>query len=253
MDKSWVRRIIFVVGLLLLWQLIAMSGLWNKTLFPGPLQVIQRLSAMVSDGSIFIATLVSLKRVLLGYGMALAVGIPLGILMARRDWLEQTLGMIVSGLQALPSICWLPLALLWFGLNDTAILFVVVMGSMVSIIVAVTDGVKNIPPTYVRAARTMGTWRLPLYTEVLLPASLPSILIGAKLGWGYAWRALMSGELLFVSLGLGHTLMMGRELADMSQVIAVMLIIMAIGLTADRAVFGTIENRFRQRWGLAKT
>lgn len=246
------RRVGFIVGLIALWFVISALGIWNRTLFPSPAQVGETFWNLLTDGTLLIATSISVKRVLLGYGIALAVGIPLGVMLARRQWLEQTVGMIVSGLQSLPSICWLPLALLWFGLNDTAILFVVVMGSMVSIAVAVQDGVKNIPPVYVRAARTMGTQRTPLYTEVLLPASLPSILIGAKLGWGYAWRALMSGELLFVSLGLGHTLMMGRELADMSQVLVVMMVIMFLGLLVDRLVFGKMEKRLRLKWGLAR-
>jgi len=111
--------------------------------------------------------------------------------------------------------------------------------------------VKNVNPTYLRAARSMGVKPLPMALEVLLPASLPAILTGAKLGWSFAWRSLMAGELLFVSLGLGHMLMMGRELADMSQVLAVMLVIIALGLLTDRAIFGTLEERVRERWGLA--
>src|SRR5947209_16027759 len=174
------------------------------------------------------------------------IGVPLGIALARKKYLEETIGSLVTGFQALPSICWLPLALLWFGLNDKAILFVVVMGSLVSITVAVADGVKNLPPAYERASRTMGTKGLAFYLEVLLPASLPALLTGAKLGWAYAWRALMAGELLFVSQGLGHMLMYGRELADMSQVLTIMLVIMGLGLLTDRAIFGVLERRIRE-------
>jgi len=172
--------------------------------------------------------------------------------LARVSLLADTVGSMISGLQALPSICWLPLALLWFGLNDNAILFVVVMGSFVSISVAVEDGVRNLPPTYVRGAKTLGAKGVALYTQVLLPASLPSILTGAKLGWAYAWRALMAGELLFVSVGLGHMLMVGRDLGDMSQVIGVMLVIIAIGLFTDRVIFGNAESLVRERFGLSR-
>lgn len=188
-----------------------------------------------------------------GFGISLLVGVPLGLLLGRLQWLDETLGSLVLGLQTLPSICWLPLALLWFGLNDTAILFVVVMGALLAITSAVRDGVKNIPPVYLRAARTMGTKPFALYAEVLLPASLPAVLSGAKLGWSFAWRALMAGELLFVSLGLGHMMMMGRELADMSQVVAVMVVIIALGLLTDRAIFGVLEERLRERWGFSRT
>lgn len=213
--------------------------------------MVHTLGDRIRDRSLLDAVAVSLRRVLLGYGISLCIGVPLGIVLARQRLLGDTVGSLVSGLQSLPSICWLPLALLWFGLNDNAILFVVFMGSFVSISVAVEDGVKNLPPTYVRAARTMGVSGLRLYTRVLLPASMPTILTAAKLGWAYAWRALMSGELLFVSLGLGRMLMMGRELEDMSQVLAVMIVIVAIGLFADGVIFGALEKGMRERWGFA--
>lgn len=245
-------RLAFFAALILLWALLASSGRWDPTLFPGPAKVGDSLWSGLADGSILAATAVSLKRVCLGYLISLVLAVPLGIVIARRRFFEDTVGALVAGLQTLPSICWLPLALLWFGLNDRAILFVVVMGSLVSMTVAVQDGVRNLPPNTVRAALTMGARRFPLYLEVLLPASLPAILTGMKLGWAYAWRALMSGELLFVSVGLGHLLMMGRELADMAQVMAVMLVIIAIGLFTDRVIFGNAEALVRERFGLAK-
>ncbi len=187
---------------------------------------------------------------LIGFVLSLMIGIPLGLVLARVRWLDETLGSLVLGLQTLPSICWLPLALLWFGLNDGAIIFVVVIGALLAITVSVRDGVKNVPPAYLRAARTMGASPLAIYTEVLLPASLPSMITGAKLGWSFAWRSLMAGELLFVSVGLGHQMMMGRELADMSQVIAVMIVIVGLGLITDYLIFGSLEQRVRERWGL---
>ena len=221
-------------------------------LFPSPWKVGQTLISELRDGTLLNATAISLRRVLLGYGISLMVGIPLGILLATSQLIEDTVGSLVSAIQSLPSVCWLPLALLWFGLNDKAILFVIVAGSLVSISVAVQDGVKNLPPTYVKAAQTMGTPTIRIYSHVLLPASLPAVLTGAKLGWAYAWRALMSGELLFVSLGLGQMLMQGRELADMSQVLSVMIVIMGLGLMTDRVIFGSLERHVRRRWGLIK-
>lgn len=244
------RRVGFLIAVIIGWELVVRAGIWSATLFPSPLSVADSLWRSLQDGTLVDSTSVSLRRVMLGYGISLAIGIPLGILLARSEWADDTVGSLVTGFQALPSICWLPLALLWFGLNDRAILFVVIMGALVSITAAVKDGVKNLPPTYVRAARTMGTAPLAIASQVLLPASLPTILVGAKLGWAYAWRALMAGELLFVSLGLGHMLMMGRELADMSQVLAVMLVIIALGLLTDQVIFGALERRVRERWGL---
>ena len=166
--------------------------------------------------------------------------------------LDQTLGSLVLGLQALPSICWLPLALLWFGLGEQAIVFVVVMGAVLSITLSTEAGVKNTDPLYLRAALNLGARGWRLYLLVALPAALPAIISGMKLGWSFAWRSLMAAELLYVGLGLGQLLMMGRELNDMNQVVAVMLIIIAIGLVVDRLVFTPLETRVRARWGLGE-
>ncbi|MBI1332671.1 MAG: ABC transporter permease [Armatimonadetes bacterium] len=245
------RTALFFVFLIAAWAFVAQRQIWDSTLFPSPAKVAGTLADLGRDGTLLNATIVSLRRVCLGYAISLGIGLPLGALLAQVAWIEDTVGALVSAFQTLPSICWLPLALLWFGLNDRAILFVIVMGSLVSIAMAVKDGVRHLPPSYLRAARTMGTSPLRTYTEVLIPASQPALLTAAKLGWSYAWRALMSGELLFVSLGLGHILMMGRELADMSQVLAVMIVIMALGLGAEHLFFRPLETHVRQRWGFA--
>jgi NitT/TauT family transport system permease protein len=176
--------------------------------------------------------------------------VPLGLLIGRVRLLQETLGTVILGLQALPSICWLPLAILWFGLSERAILFVVVMGAVLSICLSAVDGVRNTPPLYLRAARTMGAEGWALYWRVILPGALPAILTGMKLGWSFAWRSLMAGELLYVSLGLGQLLTLGRELNDMSRVMAVMLVIVALGLTVDRLLFAPAERLVRERWGL---
>lgn len=246
---SFLRRAGFFFFLVAAWAMVANLKVWDPTLFPHPVEVARSLGEVIRDGTLLDATAVSLRRVLIGYFISLGIGVPLGILIARSRYAEETIGSVVTGFQALPSICWLPLALLWYGLNDRAILFVVVMGSLVSITISVQDGVKNLPPTYVRAAKMLGTrpWRLML--DVLIPASLPAILTGAKLGWSYAWRALMAGELLFVSLGLGHMLMMGRELSDMARVLSVMVVIITLGLLTDALIFGSLERVVRRRWG----
>lgn len=244
------RKLGFLVLVLVAWHLFAQAGVWSAHLFPSPLAVAGSLAEEARSGALWLAVGSSLRRVGLGYLISLAIGIPLGVFSARSRWVDDTLGTLVSGLQALPSICWLPLALLWFGLNDRAILFVVVIGSLVSVASAVKDGVGNLPPAYARAARTMGTSTLSMLFRVLIPASLPSVLTAAKLGWAYAWRSLMSGELLFATVGLGRTLMAGRELGDMSRVIGVMLVIVAIGLFTDSVVFGNLESEVRERYGL---
>ena len=204
-----------------------------------------------ADHSLVLAIAWSLRRLAQGYTLALAIGLPLGLLVAQVKWVEETIGTLVTSLQALPSICWLPLAILWFGLGETAIIFVTVMGALPPITSSVRDGVRNVPPVYLRAARAMGARPAAVYFEVLLPAALPSILSGARLGWSFAWRSLMAGELVAQGIGLGCTLMMGRELADMSQVIGVMLIIIVLGILTDHALFNALETPMRRRWGLS--
>ena len=206
----------------------------------------------LQDRTFLIGLNVSVQRIVIGYLISLALGVTSGLLIGRFKILEETLGSLIVGLQVLPSICWLPLAILWFGLNEQAIQFVIVMGAFLSIAIATDSGIRNIPPIYLRAAKTMGVKGIHLYTRVIFPAALPSIATGMKLGWSFAWRSLMAGELIFVSIGLGHLLQVGRELNDMPQVMAVMVMIMFVGLVFDQLIFAQLEKRIRRQWGTAK-
>jgi NitT/TauT family transport system permease protein len=244
------RRGVFFALLLLVWQLFIWLGVWPPYIFPSPIDVLQTLVRGFQNGTFIVGILTSMQRLIIGFGISAVIGLVLGLAIGRKRYLAETLGSLVLSLQALPSICWLPLALLWFGLSETAILFVVVMGALLSITLSTEAGVKNTPPLYLRAARNLGARGWKMYALVILPAALPSIITGMKLGWSFAWRSLMAAELLYVSLGLGHLLMIGRELNDMSQVLAVMLVIITIGLLIDRAIFSPLEARIRERWGL---
>ncbi len=207
---------------------------------------------MAADGRLGAAVLRSLSRLGQGYLISSLIGVPLGIANARLRWLRNTVKPLVLGLQALPSICWLPLALLWFGLSEQAIVFVVVMGSLLAIAISTEDGVAGIDPLLLRASGVLGIRGLRFYGGVLLPAALPGIVTGLKLGWSFAWRALMAGELLFVAGGLGQLLQAGREVLDVPQVMAVMIAIVAVGSVVDQILFRLVEVRIRQRWGLAE-
>jgi NitT/TauT family transport system permease protein len=245
-------RLGFFAALLVCWELIVRTGIWPDYLFPGPVQVFDALRHEVEDLTLFYAIATSLRRFVLGFSVALVIGIGLGLFIGSIRVARETVGVLLVGLQSLPNIAWLPMGLLWFGLNDGAILFVIVMGVVNSVAMATADGIRNVPPLYRRAARTMGAHGVALYLNVVLPAALPSIMTGIKLGWTFGWHALIAGEMLFVSLGLGHLLVMGRELSDMAQVMAVMAVIVAIGLTMERLVFSPLERRVRRRWGLER-
>jgi NitT/TauT family transport system permease protein len=180
------------------------------------------------------------------------LGIILGFLIATSEFLESTLGKLVLGLQSLPSICWLPLAVLWFGLGESAILFVTVMGSVLAISISTEIGLRHVPHILLQAGKNLGATGSKQFLHVLLPASSPHLISGLKQGWAFAWRSLITGEMLFVSLGLGHLLMMGRDLNDMSLVIAVMILIMLLGYAVDLLLFQWIERRMKRRWGLER-
>jgi NitT/TauT family transport system permease protein len=241
--------LVFYAALLALWELAALSGLWPSYVFPGPSDAFAALREGFGNGPYLQAMLVSLKTVAIGYGLSVVIGVTLGLLIGRHRLLEETIGSLVMGLQALPSVCWLPLAILWIGLNERAIIFVVVMGALFSITLGVDAGVKNTPPLYVKAARNLGTRGFGLYWQVILPAALPTILGGLKQGWSFAWRSLMAGELLFYSLSLGNLLQTGRDLNDVAMVVSVMALIISIGVAVDRLVFAPLERRVRRRWG----
>lgn len=201
------------------------------------------------DGLLWGAIGLSFRRLLVGYALSLCVGFTIGIAMAGSDAVRRGISPIVTGLQALPSVCWLPLGLLWFGLSDAAILFVIVLGSALGVAISVDAGCRNVPPLYIRAARTMGANGFTLYRRVILPAAFPEILTGMRLAWAFAWRSLMGAELLFVAGGLGHLLETGRELGDLPQVVAVMVVIVILGIASERVLFDRIEAKLRIRWG----
>jgi NitT/TauT family transport system permease protein len=243
------RKSSFYVLVIMIWEVASRVGLWPRFLFPAPSEVFQTLLHGFADRTFIFGILASLRRILLGYSISLVAGVLLGLGISRNKFIAETIGSLILGLQTLPSICWLPLALLWFGLNESAIVFVVVMGALLSITTATESGIKNAPPLLIKAGQNMGARGPRLLFEVIIPAALPSIITGMKQGWSFAWRSLMAGELLYGSVGLGNLLTVGRELNDMSQVLAIMLIIIVIGLCADYLVFTRLERGMRRRWG----
>src|ERR1700720_2674633 len=249
--KRAARLVIFYTCLFGLWALLAQLKLWPPYLFPTPWGGAQELYAGFQDHSYWIAIAVSMRRVLIGYAISVVLGMILGLGVGSSKFFEETMGGLLVSLQSLPSICWWPLALLWFGLSQNAILFVVIMGSLLSVTLAMEDGRKQMPKIYGMAGRNLGANGFQLFWHVLLPASLPFIVSGLKQGWAFAWRSLITAEMLYLSLGLGQVLMMGRDLNDMSAVIAVMILIIAIGYVVDGLVFKTIERRLQHKWGLA--
>jgi NitT/TauT family transport system permease protein len=253
--KRVIAATIFFGLLLLAWDQLVRARIWSPVLVPSPGSVFTYLWGAINDGSLIESSFITLKRLFLGYIFGVVVGLPLGLLTARFRLLADTLGLVSLGLQTLPSVCWVPLALLWFGQTESAMFFVVVMGTLWSMIIATENGVKNVPPIYSRAARTMGSKGFHTWIHVMLPASLPFIVSGMKQGWAFAWRSLMAAEIYVTILsgfGLGHLLHYGRELQAMEQVIGIMFVIILIGLIADKILFSPWERILHRRWGTAK-
>jgi NitT/TauT family transport system permease protein len=254
-----VRRLLFRLAFLAalggLWQAFVLAGVWPEVLLPSPSRVAGWLGAAAADGSLIDATLVTLRRLAAGYLVGVAVGVPTGILSARFPSFDDTVGFLMLGVQSLPSVCWAPLAILWFGFTEGAMLFVVLMGTVGSIAIATAQGIRSVPPLYARAARTMGSRGFHTVVHVVVPASLPFVLSGMKQGWAFAWRSLMAAEIyvpLITSVGLGYRLHVGRELLAMEQVIGVILVIVVLGIAFDRLLFAPVERLLHRRWGTGR-
>jgi NitT/TauT family transport system permease protein len=247
--------ILFFVALAAIWDALVRAAFWSPILLPSPEDVGRYLVHGFQDGTLLSAAGVTLRRLLIGYAIGLAIGLPLGLLTASSKFIEDTIGVLALGLQTLPSVCWVPLALLWFGQTESAMLFVVIMGTVWSVVIATDTGVRTIPPIYARAARTMGSSPLHKWVYVILPASLPFLVSGMKQGWAFAWRSLMAAEIyvtILTGFGLGHLLHYGRELNAMDQVIGIMLMIIFIGLLADKILFSPWERFLHRRWGTGR-
>lgn len=253
--RRWLNAILFFVILLAVWEALVRAGFWSPVLVPSPLDVARYFVSSLQDHTLLEASYVTLKRLLLGYAAGLVLGLPLGLLNARFKFCEDTIGLLALGLQTLPSVCWAPLALLWFGQTETAMFFIVIMGSLWSITLATDAGVRNVPPIYARAAQTMGSRGLHTWIKVILPASLPFVVSGMKQGWAFAWRSLMAAEIyvtILTGFGLGHLLHYGRELHAMDAVIGIMIVIILVGLLTDKVLFSPFERFVHRRWGTAK-
>jgi NitT/TauT family transport system permease protein len=254
MIKAIALQVIFYALLLAAWQglyflCVPVLELWKPYAFPNPIGVGKSLYTLIEQNMLFVAVFYSLKRAIIGYFMSIGAGIVLGFFLVKFKILVSTVKPLILGIQTLPSICWVPFAILWFGLNESAIIFVIVMGSTFSIAISVDMAIRNVNPLYIKAAKTMGAKGFSLYAKVICPASLPSLITGLKQGWSFAWRSLMAGEVMSASIGLGQALTMGRDLADINRVMLIIMIIVILGVLIERLVFSIMEERILKKLG----
>jgi NitT/TauT family transport system permease protein len=242
----------FYICLLALWQGLAMLHIAPDYIFPSPLQVLRRLVELSNTDMLLPSIRATLGRMLIGFALSMTIGLCIGLAMGTNWVINRGLKSLFLGLQTLPTAAWVPVALLIFGLSDRGIYFVIVMSSTAAMAIATSDGIQNIQPIYLRAARTLGTPPWAMYHRVIIPAALPHIVTGLKLGWTLGWHGAVSAELIKSSIGLGFLLHMGRELNDAAQVIGIMLVTILFGLLLDQCLFGLIEKKIRRRWGLGE-
>ncbi|MGC4744385.1 ABC transporter permease [Micromonospora sp. DT201] len=234
------------------WQFVVWSGWKPPYSLPGPLEVGRELITQAQGPQLWDGLLTTLRRAAVGYVFSVAVGLLLGLAVARSTVLRAAIGSMITALQTMPSIAWFPLAILLFELSEKAIFFVVVLGAAPSIANGVISGVDYVPPLLLRAGRNLGARGLNLYRYVIAPAALPAIVAGLKQGWAFSWRSLMAGELLVVGISqtsLGAQLTYSRELSDAPWLLSTMIVILVLGLVVD-AAFGAADKAIRRRWGV---
>lgn len=193
-----------------------------------------------------------MQRLLTAFVISITIGTTLGFLFARYRFLDDTLGFLVVALQTIPSIAWLPFAIIWFGFNDTSVIFITALGATWTMAMASRTGIKNIPPLYIKAALTMGTgygWKM--FYQVMIPAAFPHLITGVRVAWAFAWRALVAGELIAKGVGLGQLLQEGRDIGDTALMLCVVIIIAALGTLSDHFCFKRLEDTILLRYGLA--
>ena len=240
---------------IVIWQLVVFVGWRPPHVLPPPLEVGQRLVENLTDSSLLASIGTTMRRIGVGFGLALVIGSLIGIAIVRWSVLRTAIASLITGLQTMPSIAWFPLAILLFGLTEQAILFVVVLGAAPSVANGLIAGVDHVPRILLRAGKVMGAKGADAYRFVILPAALPSFIGGMKQAWAFAWRSLLAGELLVIIAqqpALGVRLQLSRELNDARGLLATMIVILVIGILVDALLFGRLDAAIRRRWGLVE-
>ncbi len=232
------------------WQVVFMLGIWPQISLPSPAMVAESFAKLTSNLSLPLSIGITLGRLVASFAISIALGTLIGLAMIRFKGFGKTLNSFSAGLLSFPSIAWVPFSILLIGFNEFGIMFVVIMSSIFSVMISTYSSIRNIPPIYMDAAKNMGARGFTLFRYVVLPAATPSLIIGLRQGWSFAWHAIIGAEILMSIVGLGHILSVGRDFLDMGEVIASMITIFAIGLIVDRLLLYKLEDKVRKKWGL---
>ncbi|QXE34130.1 ABC transporter permease [Streptomyces sp. GMY02] len=243
-----------VALVLVVWQVLVWAKITDDYKLPSPTAVWDEVADAWAQGTLLGYIWTSVSRGLLGFLMALAIGTPLGLLVARVRFVRAAIGPILSGLQSLPSVAWVPPAVIWLGLNDSMMYAVILLGAVPSIANGLVSGVDQVPPLFLRAGRTLGATGLRGTWHIVMPAALPGYLAGLKQGWAFSWRSLMAAEIIASSpdlgVGLGQLLENGRTVGSMPMVFLAIFLILIVGIAIDLLIFSPLERRVLRGRGL---
>ncbi|MCX0246879.1 ABC transporter permease [Streptomyces drozdowiczii] len=246
--------VLAVALVLVVWQLLVWGEVTEDYKLPAPSAVWDSAHDMWLQGTLLDVVWTSISRGLLGFLLSVAIGTPLGLLVARVKFVRAAIGPILSGLQSLPSVAWVAPAVIWLGLNDSMMFAVILLGAVPSIANGLVSGVDQVPPLFLRAGRTLGATGLRGTWLIVMPAALPGYLAGLKQGWAFSWRSLMAAEIIASSpdlgLGLGQLLENGRNNADMPGIFLAILLILFVGIAIDLLIFSPLERWVLRSRGL---
>ncbi|HVK22924.1 MAG TPA: ABC transporter permease [Actinokineospora sp.] len=252
--RTVLAPIVALIAVVAIWQFLWSRAIWPEYQLPSPVAVWDQIQKVIQNGQVWEFLWVSVHRAVIGFLISVAVATPLGLLLAKVPLVRAALGPLISGLQSLPSVAWVPAAVLWFGLTDAAIYTVVLLGAVPSIANGLVAGIDQIPPILPRVGKVLGAGRLDTARFILLPAALPGYLAGLKQGWAFSWRSLMAAELIATSpqlgFGLGQYLHNGMSLSDMSMVMAGILLIFFVGVGIELLIFRPLERTVLRARGL---
>ncbi|WP_034265213.1 ABC transporter permease [Actinospica robiniae] len=264
--KPWWRRVLLakivppvvaVFVLLLIWDVLVLAQVKPAWVLPGPADVWDELTSQWGAYQVGPAIWDSVSRGVIGFAISVVIGSVVGLAVARIPLLRAAIQPILSGLQSLPSVAWVPIGIMWFGIDDATIYTVVLLGAIPSVAIGLIDGLDQIPPIYTRVGRNLGARGLTSARYVLFPAVLPGYVSGLKQGWAFSWRSLMAAELIAVSPklgpGVGQVMAEASGTNDMAMAFGALIVILIIGIGINAIFFAPVERRLLRSRGLAKS
>jgi NitT/TauT family transport system permease protein len=245
--RYWIGSIAFM-AILMIWEIIARFSGWSAHIFPDPITVVSSLYELLVNGTLIRHTVASLYRVTAGFYLAIALGIPLGILLGRLQFARWLINPVIQFLRPISPLAWIPLAMLWFGIGDHPAIFLIFLSSFFPLVVSTTIAVHNINPTYLQVAANFTFTRTETLMKVIFPAIMPEVITALRITVTIAWLVVVAAEMIAVQSGLGYLILDARNALRMDYVMDGMIVIGVIGLILDGLMkrLGQIESA---QWG----